>query len=264
MKHTVSLTILLAGLISYIPPVCSMVAELESGIVAAVKKGSHSALIQALETHESVGVTNAAKALKNYMPNANQALGEVKTAAEMVNMIAGLVPGGASVAAVAGDIESVAAVAQQGLGGASSAAASTAGGSASTAAKNSPEVQAALDAIKAAQAGTGLSSRVFAGLISAGCLATIGVVAYVDWFSTNSSSSENKDEQRASAYISSGATFSGLAAATAASLYYAVTNKWYNDKIATAKVNAGAVTNHVNTTTAVTSAVAQITQPAAV
>lgn len=247
---------------TYTPPIHSMVAELsafEQGVVAAIQKGSHSTLVQAFAAHESELCGAAGAALKSYFPNANQAVGDVKTAAEMVSVIAGFVPGGQTVAAVAGDVESVAAAAQQGMGSAKSGA-STAGGSASTAAKNSPVVQAALDAEKQVQAGSGIRSRLLAAGICVFSVGGIGLEAWNNWYATNSSSSENENQQRISAYLANLPTYAGLLGTAVTSGYYAITNQWQKNQVAAAKVTTAAVTNHVNTTAAVTDALNQVKQ----
>lgn len=237
-------------------PTLPMIAEFENGIATAIAQGKHSGLIQALEAHEGALCSVASQVLKDYAPHANVALGEIKTAAEMAAAIASLVPGGATVATVATDIESLAGAVQQGM----SSSASTAGGSASTAAKNSPLVQAALDAQKAAQAGTGIGSRALAGIVSVFSLGAAGVKLYIDWFSTDTSSSENQTQQRVAAYVADAPALATLLATSAVSGYYAITNKWYNDAVANAKTTTAAVTNHVNTTTAVSDALAQVKQ----
>lgn len=237
-------------------PMLSMLAELENDITAAIALGKHSGLIQALEAHETAVCSAAGQALKDYAPNANIALGEINTAAEMAAAIASVIPGGATIATIATDIESVAGTVQQGMG----SSVSTAGGSASTAAKNSLLVQAALDAQKAAQAGTGIGSRTLAGLVSVFSLSAVGIKLYVDWFSTDTSSSANQTQQRVAAYVADAPALATLLATCAVSGYYSITNKWYNDTVANAKATTAAVTNHVNTTTAVSDALAQVKQ----
>ncbi len=86
----------------------------------------------------------------------------------------------------------------------------------------------------------------------------MGVKLYVDWFSTNTSSSENQTQQRVAAYVADAPALGTLLVTCAVSGYYAITNKWYNDAVANAKTTTAAVTNHVNTTTVVSDALAQV------
>jgi hypothetical protein len=146
-------------------------------------------------------------------------------------------------------VEAIAAAVQQQSGGVNAAIASTAGGSSSQAAKESAIVKAAQLAEQTAQSGTGLSSRALAGLVAAGCIAGTGLLAYINWFSTNSSSSENETQQREAAYIGALPAYSALLGVAGTSGYYAITNKWFKDTVAQAAVTTQAVTNHVNTVT---------------
>lgn len=234
---------LLTGLSFANPPAASTLATLENGILAAINAGSHSILVQALEAHKSQILSEAGSILGAAAPGVAAAAGDIEAGAEMASAVASIIPAGAGVAAAAQGIEAIAAAVQHGAG----AAPITAGGSASQAAKNSPLVQAALDAEKTAQAGTGIGSRTLAAIISVFGFGALGVKMYTDWFSTNSSSSKNENQQRVSAYISDIPTITALLGVSAGSGYYAIKNKWYNDTVAAAKVTTQAVTNHVNT-----------------
>jgi len=231
-----SITAFIVCSVHAVPPVGELSA-LGQDIVSAIG-GSHSSLVAALEAHKSQLLAGAGTVLKDLAPGVVAAAGGVKLGAEMVEGVAGIIPGGGTIAALAGDIEAGADLVQQ----------ATAGGSASSAAKNSPLVQQVLAAEKEIQSGSGTRSRVLAALLCLGSAAALGVKMYSDWFSTNSGSSdENQTQQRVDAYVADIPVIVGLGGAAIASGYYAITNKWFTDQVAAANVGAQATINHVNT-----------------